>query len=48
MKRFTRWNKQRVKTASIYEYMANVRKDYWDKVLTEIIKDHDVIVIEDL
>ncbi|PGB14167.1 IS200/IS605 family element RNA-guided endonuclease TnpB, partial [Bacillus toyonensis] len=44
----TRWNKQRVKVARIHEYMANARKDYLDKVSTEIIKNHDVIGIEDL
>ncbi|HDR7224722.1 TPA: transposase, partial [Bacillus toyonensis] len=44
----TRWNKQRVKVARIHEYMANARKDYLDKISTEIIKNHDVIGIEDL
>ncbi len=43
-----RWNKQRVKVARIHEYMTNARKDYLDKVSTEIIKNHDVIGIEDL
>ncbi|PGD11037.1 RNA-guided endonuclease TnpB family protein, partial [Bacillus toyonensis] len=44
----SRWNKQRVKVARIHEYMTNARKDYLDKVSTEIIKNHDVIGIEDL
>ncbi|MCQ6338019.1 transposase, partial [Bacillus cereus] len=44
----TRWNKQRVKVARIHECMTNARKDYLDKVSTEIIKNHDVIGIEDL
>ena len=44
----TRWNKQRVKVARLHEYMANARKDYLDKISTEIIKNHDVIGIEDL
>lgn len=44
----TRWNKQRVKVARLHEYMANARKDYLDKTSTEIIKNHDVIGIEDL
>ncbi|MGE1218515.1 RNA-guided endonuclease TnpB family protein, partial [Bacillus toyonensis] len=44
----SRWNKQRVKVARIHEYMKNARKDYLDKVSTEIIKNHDVIGIEDL
>ena len=42
------WNKQRVKVARIHEYMANARKDCLDKISTEIIKNHDVIGIEDL
>ncbi|WP_142345967.1 RNA-guided endonuclease InsQ/TnpB family protein, partial [Bacillus toyonensis] len=32
----TRWNKQRVKVARIHEYMKNTRKDYLDKISTEI------------
>ena len=48
MKGSSRWNKQRVKVARIHEYIANARKDYLDKISTEIIKNHDVIGIEDL
>jgi len=48
MKGSSRWNKQRVKVARIHEYMTNARKDYLDKISTEIIKNHDVIGIEDL
>nr|WP_206773551.1 IS200/IS605 family element RNA-guided endonuclease TnpB [Bacillus cereus group sp. N14] len=44
----SRWNKQRVKVARIHEYMTKARKDYLDKISTEIIKNHDVIGIEDL
>ncbi|PHG74825.1 IS200/IS605 family element RNA-guided endonuclease TnpB [Bacillus wiedmannii] len=44
----SRWNKQRIKVARIYEYIMNSRKDYLDKISTEIIKNHDVIGIEDL
>ncbi|EEM92882.1 Transposase-like protein B [Bacillus thuringiensis IBL 200] len=44
----SRWNKQRVKVARIHEYITNARKDYLDKISTEIIKSHDVIGIEDL
>ncbi|WP_307840019.1 RNA-guided endonuclease TnpB family protein [Bacillus cereus] len=44
-----RWNhKQRVKIASIHEHIANARKGYLDKISIEIIKNHDVIGIEDL
>ncbi|EAL16029.1 transposase all7245 (plasmid) [Bacillus cereus G9241] len=44
----SRWNKQRIKVARIHEYIMNSRKDYLDKVSTEIIKNHDIIGIEDL
>ncbi|TKI79689.1 RNA-guided endonuclease InsQ/TnpB family protein, partial [Bacillus mycoides] len=43
MKGSSRWNKQRVKVTRIHEYMTNARKDYLDKISTEIIKNHDVI-----
>lgn len=42
------WNKQRVKVARIHEHIANARADYLHKLSTEIIKNHDVIGIEDL
>lgn len=42
------WNKQRVKVARVHEHIMNARKDYLDKISTEIIKNHDVIGIEDL
>ncbi|WP_174565968.1 IS200/IS605 family element RNA-guided endonuclease TnpB [Bacillus anthracis] len=48
MRGSSRWNKQRVKVARIHEYISNARKDYLDKISTEIIKNHDVIGIEDL
>ncbi len=48
MKGSSRWNKQRVKVARIHESMENARKDYLNKISTEIIKNHDVIGIEDL
>jgi len=41
-------NKQRKNLAIIHEKITNVRKDYLHKVSTEIIKNHDVICIEDL
>ena len=40
--------KQRKKLAVLYEKISNIRKDYLHKVSTEIIKNHDVICIEDL
>ncbi len=48
MKGSSRWNKQQVKVARIHEYMKSARKDYLDKISTEIIKNHDVIGMEDL
>ncbi|MFP3126144.1 IS200/IS605 family element RNA-guided endonuclease TnpB [Ectobacillus funiculus] len=42
------WNKQRIKVARIHERIAHARKDYLDKISTHIIKNHDVIAIEDL
>ncbi len=42
------WNKQRVKVARIHEKITNARTDYLQKISTEIIKNHDVIGIEDL
>lgn len=48
MKGSSNWNKQRVKVARVHEHITNARKDYLDKISTEIIKNHDVIGIEDL
>ncbi len=42
------WNKQRIKVARIHEKITNARSDYLHKISTEIIKNHDVIGIEDL
>lgn len=44
----TNWNKQRIKVARIHEKISNARKDYLDKVSTQIVKNHDIIAIEDL
>lgn len=40
--------KQKRKVARIHEKIANMRADYLQKISTEIIKNHDVIGIEDL
>lgn len=40
--------KQKSKLATVHEKITNIRKDYLHKVSTEIIKNHDVICIEDL
>ncbi|WP_286887583.1 IS200/IS605 family element RNA-guided endonuclease TnpB [Aneurinibacillus sp. UBA3580] len=42
------WNKQRVKVATIHERIANARTDYLQKISTHIVKNHDIIAIEDL
>src|SRR5699024_8619931 len=42
------WNKQRIKIARIHEKITNARNDYLHKISTEIVKNHDIIGIEDL
>ena len=42
------YQKQRVKVARIHERIRNTRTDYLQKISTEIVKNHDVIGIEDL
>ena len=42
------YQKQRIKVAKIHEKIANQRKDFLHKLSTNIIKNHDVICIEDL
>ena len=42
------WNKQRIKVARIHEKITNARNDYLQKISTEIVKNHDIIGIEDL
>nr|WP_249310394.1 IS200/IS605 family element RNA-guided endonuclease TnpB [Bacillus sp. FJAT-49736] len=42
------WNKAKRKVARIHEKIANARKDYLDKLSTEIVKNHDTIGMEDL
>ena len=39
---------QRIKVAKIHEKIANQRKDFLHKLSTTLIKNHDVICIEDL
>lgn len=41
-------NKARIKVAKLQEHIANQRKDFLQKLSTEIIKNNDVICIEDL
>ena len=42
------WHKQRIKVSRIHERIANARDDYLHKVSTEIVKNYDIIGIEDL
>ncbi|WP_242273819.1 IS200/IS605 family element RNA-guided endonuclease TnpB [Bacillus cereus group sp. BfR-BA-01310] len=42
------WYKQRIKVARIHERIKNARTDYLQKLSTMIIKNHDVIGVEDL
>ncbi|AIY72828.1 TPA: IS200/IS605 family element RNA-guided endonuclease TnpB [Bacillus tropicus] len=42
------YQKQKRKVARIHERIANARTDYLQKISTHIIKNHDVIGIEDL
>ena len=42
------YQKQRVKVARIHEKIKNSRTDYLQKVSTDVIKNHDIIGIEDL
>ena len=41
-------NKARIKVARLQEHIANQRKDFLQKLSTEIIRSNDVICIEDL
>lgn len=42
------WNKARIKVARAYEKVSNQRKDFLQKLSTQLIKDNDIICIEDL
>lgn len=44
----SKWNKARIKVARLQEYIVNQRKDFLQKLSTNIIKANDVICIEDL
>ncbi len=41
-------NKARIKVAKLQEYIANQRKDFLQKLSTMLIKNYDVICLEDL
>ena len=40
--------KQKIKLSLTHEKITNIRKDYLHKVSTEIVKNHDIISVEDL
>ena len=42
------WNKARIKVARQYEKITNQRKDFLQKLSTELIRENDVICIENL
>lgn len=42
------YQKQKTKVARLHEKVMNQREDFLNKVSTEIIKNHDIICIEDL
>ena len=43
-----RWNKARIKVANLQKHISNQRKDFLQKLTTNIVKTYDVIAIEDL
>lgn len=43
-----RYEKQRIAVAKMYEKISNQRKDFLQKLSTELIRDYDLIAIEDL
>lgn len=42
------WEKSRIQIARLHEHIANQRKDMQQKLSTKIIKENDIICIEDL
>lgn len=42
------YQKQRIKVAKIHEKIASQRKDFLHKLSTNLVKNHDIICIEDL
>jgi putative transposase len=44
---FKNYLKARAMCAKIQEHIANQRHDYLDKLTTELVKQYDVIAIED-
>jgi putative transposase len=42
------WHKQKVKVARLHERIVNARNDFLHKLSTALVKNHDLIAIEDL
>lgn len=42
------WNKAKMKVARFHEKITNARNDYLHKISTEIVKNHDIIGMENL
>lgn len=42
------WNKARIKVANLQKHIAEQRRDFLQKLTTEIVKKYDIICIEDL
>ena len=42
------WNKARIKVANLQKHIAEQRRDYLQKLTTEIVRKYDIICIEDL
>ena len=42
------WHKQKVKIARIHERIVNARSDFLQKHSTALVKNHDLIAVEDL
>lgn len=42
------WNKARIKVAKLHKYITNQKVDYIHKIVLDIIRNYDVICIEDL
>ena len=42
------WNKARIKVANLQKHISNQRKDFLQKLTTNLVKQYDIICIEDL
>ncbi|MCC0648336.1 IS200/IS605 family element RNA-guided endonuclease TnpB [Clostridioides sp. ZZV15-6598] len=49
MKKFSsNWNKQRIKVAKIHERITNQRRDYLHQISTKLVRENQIICLEDL